>query len=106
MEARKARVEAVLGDEFVVAADFDNAAAFERQDAIGVAHGGETMGDDENGAAFGEALQRVLHLRFWMCVESAGGFVSSRPGPNKDSEAGESDALAFAAGEIAAAFAS
>ena len=43
-----------------MAADLDDAAAFQGEDAVGVAHGGQAVGDDEHGAAAGEALQRFL----------------------------------------------
>ncbi len=45
-------VGAAFGEELVVGAAFDDVAVVEHKDHVGVADGGEAMGDDEAGAAF------------------------------------------------------
>jgi hypothetical protein len=50
-------VEAAAGEEFFVAAALDDAAALEDEDFVGVADGGDPVGDDETGAVFHEAVE-------------------------------------------------
>ena len=44
-------VLALLGDELVVGAALDDVAVVEHHDHVGVAHGGQAVGDHEDGAA-------------------------------------------------------
>jgi hypothetical protein len=59
LKAEQARVEATFFEEGVVAPLFVHLAALEHEDAIGHSYGGETMGDDEGGTAFGEGMEAV-----------------------------------------------
>ena len=45
------RVATVAADQFIMVAVFDDATAFDGDDAIGVAHGRQTVGDDKNSPA-------------------------------------------------------
>jgi hypothetical protein len=58
-----------------VASEFDDAAFFEDADPIGLAHGGEAVGDDEASAVGSEVFKRVLHEAFGAVVECGGCFV-------------------------------
>ena len=53
-------VEAVLGHEFVVVAAFDDVAITDDQDYVGIFDGGETVGNDEGGSAFGKFVDGLL----------------------------------------------
>ena len=64
------------------------------------------MGDDDTGAVFHEASEGVLDEFFRLGVEGGGGFVEDEDGGVFEDGAGDGDALALAAGEFDAAFAS
>src|SRR3954451_20402219 len=71
----EAGVEAGQGEELFVAAGFGYVAVLEDDDLVGVADGGEAVGDDEGGAAFHEPVEGVEEEAFAFAVEGAGGFV-------------------------------
>lgn len=62
-------ISAAEGDQFVVGPAFDDRAGLEDEDAVGVADGGETMGDDEAGATFEEPFERVLDAGFGVRID-------------------------------------
>ena len=92
-------VGAGAGHEFLVGADLGDAAALEDDDAVGAAHGGHAVGDDEDGAALHEVGERCLHEGFALGVERGGGFVEDQDGRVLQDGARDGEALAFAAGE-------
>ena len=53
----QASVEALLLQQVLVGAVFHHVTIIQDDDLIGVAHGGEAVGDDQSGAAFHEAVQ-------------------------------------------------
>src|SRR3546814_857796 len=59
LQAREAGVEAVGGDEVVVATLFDDAALVHHDDAVGGAHGGEAVGDDDRRAVVHQQIGRA-----------------------------------------------
>ena len=63
------------------------------------------MGDDQGGAAFFQAFQRLLDGGFGLRVECRGGFVEQQQRGVAQDRAGDRDALALAAGQAHAAFA-
>src|SRR5208283_5553937 len=71
----------------------------EDQNAVHVAQSAETVGDDQAGAAGRQLVERLLHAAFAEGVERAGGFVEQQDGRVAQDGAGDSDALALAAGE-------
>ena len=96
---------AALGEEFVEAALLDDAAFFEDEDVVHGAEGGEAVGDADDGAVFGEAVDGFLDFGLGLGIERGGGFVEDEDGRVADKGAGDGDALALAAGEALAAFA-
>lgn len=101
----EAGVGAVFRQEFGAGALFGDRAVFEDDDLAEVVHGGETVRDDEGGAAFHEVLDGVHDGGFGGGIESAGGFVEEEDGGVLEEGACDADALALADAEVAAAFA-
>ena len=60
------------GDEVVVPALLDETPVVEHVDVVRMTHGRETVGDDERGAAHGDASQRALDGRPGLVVHGAG----------------------------------
>src|SRR5262249_32379148 len=64
-------VEAIARQELAMAAAFDDAAAVENDDLVGVDDGRQAMGDHQGGAAAAHLLQRALDLLLGARVERA-----------------------------------
>ena len=73
-------VAAVEAKELVVSALFKNAAMVEYDDLVGIAHGGEPMGDDEGGTALHEAVHSLLYKTLGTGVDAGGGLVEDEYG--------------------------
>ena len=63
-----------------MAAAFGDASAFEDEDLVGVADGGEAVGYDEAGAVFHEAVERFLDKTLGGRVHAGCGFVEDEDG--------------------------
>lgn len=50
-----------MADEFLMGAAFHDAALLHHDDVVGVAYGGEPMGDDDTGAALHEVVECLLN---------------------------------------------
>ena len=105
LQPHEVGVLAVAGDQCVVAALFDQAAAVEDQDAIGLAQRGQAVGDRDRRAARVSALKRLLNGLLAFGVDVAGGFVEDQDRRIVQNRAGDRHPLPFAAGEAGAAFA-
>jgi hypothetical protein len=57
---------------------FDDLSLFEYADGVGVADGGESVGDDEGGASFQEAVHVAFDCAFGFAVQGAGRFVEDQ----------------------------
>ena len=75
----------------------------EDEDTVGVADGGEAVGDDEGGATLHEALEGFVDEALGLAVEGGGGFVEEEDFRICEDGAGNGDALALAARELGAA---
>ena len=96
-------IGAVALDQFVVAAAFHDPAVVENEDAVGMADGGETVGDDQAGAAVHEPFERFVDEALALGIEGGGGLVEQENARIGEDGAGDGDALALAAGELGAA---
>lgn len=96
-------VEGVVGRQLLVAAAGGGAAVVQDADVVGVLHGGQAVGDNQQGALLGDVLHDGGERRFIDRVEVGGGLVQQEQRGAGEQRAGEGDALAFAAGESAAA---
>ena len=98
-------VAALHGVELVVVAALDDEAAFDDEDLVGAADGGEAVGDDEGGAADHELVEAGLNHGLGLGIERAGGFVEDEDAGLGEQGAGDGEALALAAGELDATLA-
>ena len=83
-------------------AAFDDAAFVEDDDGVGVADGGETVSDDDGGAAAHDGFEGLLDGAFAFGVEGGGGFVEDEDGCFAEDGACYGEALSLAAGEVEA----
>ena len=68
-------VAVFFGQEFLMAALLDNLPFVHSDDAVGHAHGGEAVGDDEHGAVAADGLHLLHDGAFGFVVQRTGGFV-------------------------------
>ncbi len=90
-------------DQFLVGAALDDLAVAEHQDAVGMAHGGQAVGDDQAGAAAHQALERLVDQPLALGIQRGGGLVEQQDARIGENGAGDGDALALAAGKFGAA---
>ncbi len=69
------------------------------QDLVGVADGGEAVGDDEGGAAVDEVLEGELDEMLGFGIDRGGGVVEDEDAGVHEQDAGDGDALLLSAGE-------
>src|SRR5687768_2146465 len=75
LQSEQRRVPTAAFDELVVRAFFEHAPAFEHEDAIGHFYGGESMRDDDAGAATGEGTEAFEDGVLGLGVERGGRLV-------------------------------
>ena len=92
---------AVVGlvQQLLVTARGDHAPALHDGDAVGAAHGGRAMGDDQNRAPRDEGAQRLLDLGLGLGIGHGGGLVEQQNGGVQQHGPGDGDALLLAAGQ-------
>jgi hypothetical protein len=95
----------LLGEQFVVGAEFDDASLVENGDAVGVADGGDAVRDEDGGASAHEIAQVVENFVFGVGVDAGEGVVEDKDAGAAEDGAGDGGALLLAAGEGDAALA-
>src|SRR5687768_6901960 len=95
-------VEAALAQKLGVGAALGDPALVEDDDLVGIDHGRQTVGDDDGGAARGDAAQGLLDRRLGSAVERAGGLVEDQDRRVLEEGTGDGDALLLAAGQLKA----
>ena len=73
----------------------DDAAVVEDDDQVGIADGGETVGDDEGGAALHEGVHASLHKPFRAGVDARGGLVEDEHRGIADGSTGDGNQLSL-----------
>src|SRR5690348_6687020 len=101
----EAAVGAQVAHEVLVGADVGDNPILQYHDTVGVAHGGEAVGDDDNGAAAHQVLQSRLHQSLGLAVQGGSGFVEDEDGGILEQGASNGNALALPAGQANAALA-
>ena len=76
-----------------------DAPALHDGDAVGAAHRGRTVGDDQDGAPLHQGAQRLLDLGLGLGIGHGGGLVEQDDGGVQQDRAGDGDALLLAAGQ-------
>lgn len=89
----------MLGHEFVVGAALDDLAVVEDHDDVGVLDGGESVGDDENGASFHERIHAALDEGFGAGIDGRRCFVENHHWRIADGCAGDGEELALSLAE-------
>ena len=86
-------------------AALDDAALVDDQDLVGLADGGQAVGDDQAGAAFERGVEGALDGVLRLGVEVGRGLVEHDDRRRLEEQAGDGEPLALAAGEAVAAVA-
>ena len=88
-------------DELVVRALFNDTALVEHTNEVGMADGGEAVGDGDGGAVLHQSFQGLLHKALTLRVEGAGGFIQNEDRRILQDSTGDADALTLTATETA-----
>ena len=83
-------------------AALDDAAVVENHDRVGVLHGRQAVGNDEDRAALHQCVHAALHQKLRARVDGAGRFVKDHDGRVGDRRAGDGQQLALTLREICA----
>lgn len=74
---------------------FDNAALIKNDNPVRALHGGQSMRDDEGGAALHGRFQSILHGALVFSIQAAGGLVEQQQGCIANDRARNRNALAL-----------
>src|SRR5882757_283043 len=99
------RIPPVGTDQLVVGAVFDDASTLDRKDAIGPAHRGKPMGDNENGTAFADPVHIVLDDALALVIKRAGSLIENQNAGISHQRTRDGDALPLTTREAASSFA-
>src|SRR5438034_389254 len=92
-------------EQLVVGTVLDDPSAFDDHDAVGPAHRGEPVGDDDGGCAPGELEETLVHFGLAPHVEGGRWFVEdkhARSRPDGEQGAGQGETLPLTTGELRA----
>src|SRR6516165_1225167 len=105
LEPMEHRIAPAGIDELVVSAILHQPSTIDSDDAVGPAHGGETMRNNKDRAALGDLPHVILDDPLTLVIERAGGLVEDHDARIGDESTGDGDALALTARKAAAALA-
>ena len=105
MNTGQTRIKALLPDELVVRATFDDPAIFQHENLIGVANGAEPVRDNEGCAADHEPRERLLNEALGGGIHAGGSLVEDQDRRILKQGAGDANALFLANAEPDAALA-
>ena len=91
-----------LGDEIVVVPPLDDLPLLQDHDGLGVAHGGQAVGDDEHGPVRHQMVHARLDELFRAGVNGAGGLVQDQHRRIRYGDTGNGQELALPLAETAA----
>ena len=94
------RIEAAAGEQFSVIALLAHPGVVEHDDLVGVHHGVEPVGDNQQRATLGKVRQRVLDRDFAFGVGCRRGFVQHQHGRVEQHRAGDAHPLLLATGQL------
>ena len=86
-------VDAVPCDQLIVSAALDDFSVLQHDNAVGVADGGQAMGDDQSSPISYQSLERFLHGAFAFIIERAGSLIEDDQRRVFEEEAGDADSL-------------
>ena len=100
MHVNKFLIQATLAHQFVMSALLYNTALVENDNHIGMADGGEAVGDDDGGAPLHDALESLLNGTLRLSVEGRSGFVEDQYRGTPEHGTGDGEALALTSREV------
>ena len=83
-----------------MATRFDDCSVLDDEDAVGVHHGMQAMGDHDGRAALAKMFDGALNLALGFGIERGGCLVEQNEWSILEQSARDGDALALAAGEL------
>ena len=92
-------VLALLRDQLVMRTTLDDVAVVEHHDHIGIAHGGQAVGDDEDRTALHQVIHAGLHDLLGTGIDGGRGLVKDQRGRIGHRRASDGDQLALALGQ-------
>ena len=95
-------VPALLFQQLIMAASFDDLPLFQHQDGLGVTHGGEAVGDDEDGPPIHQGIHPLFDQVLGAGVDGAGGFIQNEHRRLGDGGPGDGQQLPLPLGEVGA----
>ena len=95
-------VDAVGFQQFFMCTAFDDLPVVEYADEVGILDGGKPVGDDNGRAVFHQIVKCLLDELFGLGVEGGSRFVENHDGGILEDGAGDAEALALPAAELAA----
>src|SRR5439155_17244156 len=83
----KIGVVAIKGEQLVVSAKFDNVSGIENGNAVGIAHGGDTVGNENCRSSLHDFTQMVQDLVFSMGIHAGKSIIKNQNSriPNQSS---------------------
>src|SRR5215468_3679064 len=100
LQAIEGRVTSAPAQQLVVTTRFDDSPILDDEDAVGVHHGMQAVGDDDGRAPLAKVLDGALNLALGFRIERGGCLVEQDEGGVFEQGARDGDALALAAGEL------
>ena len=91
---------AFLGQQFIVGAAFYDAAVFQHDNCIGVAHGGKPVCDDKHRAALHQAVHAFFNQRLGAGIDAGCGFIQNQHWRVGYGGAGNGQQLALALAQV------
>ena len=95
-------VLALLRDQLVMRTTLDDVAVVEHHDHVGIAHGGQAVGDDEDRTALHQVIHTSLHNLFSTRINRGRGLVKDQRRRIGHRRASDGDQLALALGQAGA----
>ena len=77
----------------------DNRAVIHDDDAVGGAHGGQSMGDDHRSTIMHQPVQSILHQPLALGIERRRGLIKQQQWRVTDESAGDGNTLALSSGQ-------
>ena len=95
-------VGALLGDQIIVGATFNDASVIQHHDAVGIFNSGQTVGNDKDGTTCHQLIHAILHQLFGTGIDGGGGLVQDHHRGIGHSCTGDGDQLPLSLGKAGA----
>ncbi len=89
-------------DQLGVGADLGDPALVEDEDAVGLAQGGQTVSDQDDGAVGAGGVDGILHPSLTLVIQRGGPLVEDQDRRVLEEDPGQGNPLSLASGEVLA----